>query len=654
MNTNLLSSLTRFFLLLVGLSLSVLNAQDTIPPVINLNPGSNQSIELRCDNPPYVDPGATAYDLRDGNLTYGIKVFSNVNTRRPGKYFVRYTVSDFTGNKTTVDRVVNVENTKFPIHFDAFNSGTSFMFTTYQITPTRMSHNWMLDGDTMKAFKDEIAMLTNLTDGKEHEVCIVEKYCDGDTSLKYCELVLDTIANSRWVTFKTFRDLNSNCRKENDEQSYYQFWGIFNDTGKMIPVFFGPSGSIGYSIIDTNTGYRIPVYMNTLDTFNLTCFGHDTIIAPQTYKDTILHLTMAFSCKPRLSDYEVFGLSASGRVFPGQKFQVYSSSTNRNFYSYNNCGRPDSGWLVFELYGKGRFTSTLSGSLTPDTFTSNKVVVKVGNLNIGNLSQFAALDVFTDTTAQSGDTITIKVSIVTPNAETNKLNNSYYRTFEVRNSYDPNMKTASHEKVSPGFDQAITYNIDFQNTGTAEAINIVLRDTLDDALDTNSYTLLGSSHAVQVTRRGRGLSFRFDGINLPDSGTNQAASHGFVAYSVQPKVPMSTEQIIRNTAYIYFDFNPPVVTNTAETYTFVSNGSVANQDFNQFKIWPNPATNTINFLSISNDATTATIMDVYGKTIRHVNAFTSGQMNISDLPSGMYLLNLKSAQFNATYKVIKE
>jgi hypothetical protein len=47
-------------------------------------------------------------------------------------------------------------------------------------------------------------------------------------------------------------------------------------------------------------------------------------------------------------------------------------------------------------------------------------------------------------------------------------------------------------------------------------------------------------------------------------------------------------------------------------------------------------------------------MDVYGKTIRHVNAFTSGQMNISDLPSGMYLLNLKSAQFNATYKVIKE
>ncbi len=654
MKNNLPFSLSKFFLLLWGLSLSVLYAQDTIPPVINLNPGSNQSIELNCTNPPYVDPGATAYDNRDGNLTYGIQVISNVNTRRPGKYFVRYTVSDFTGNKTTVDRVVVVESRRYPVHFDAYNNGTSFMFTTYQITPTRMSHNWMLDGDTLPAFKDEIAMMTMLKDGKAHEVCIVEKYCDGDTSLKYCEWVSDTLSDARWVTFQTFRDLNSNCFKDNDEQGYFQFWGIFDDTGKMVPVVFGPSGSIGYAMIDTNTRYRIPVYLNTIDTFNLVCFGHDTIIAPQTYQDTILHLTMAFSCKPRLSDYEVFGVTVSGRVFPGQKFQVYSSSTNRNFYSYNNCGRPDSGWLVYQLYGKGRFESTLSGSMTPDTFTSKKVVVKVGNLNLQNLSQFAAFNVMTDTSAQSGDTITVKVSIVTPNAETNKLNNTYYRTFVVRNSYDPNMKSASHEKVSPGFDKAITYTIDFQNTGTAEAINIVLRDTLDEALDTNTFAILGSSHAVQVTRRGRLLSFRFDDINLPDSGSNQVASHGFVAYSVQPKVPMSTEQIIRNTAYIYFDFNPPVVTNTTETYTFVSNGSVVHQDFNRFKIWPNPTKNIINFLSVSNEFTSATLMDVYGQTIRHVNVQSFGQMNISDLPSGLYLLSLKSSQFNATYKVVKE
>ena len=647
-------SFFRVLLLSVAFGMSHLYAQDTIPPVINLNPGSNQSIELSCDNPPYVDPGATAYDLRDGNLTYGIKVWSNVNTRRPGKYYVRYTVSDFSGNKTTVDRVVVVESARYPVHFDAYNNGTSFMFTTYQITPARISHNWMVDGDTLPTFKDEIAMITKLKDGKEHEVCIVEKYCDGDTSLKYCQKVSDTMSDKRWVTFRTFRDLNSNCLQDNDEQAYYQFWGIFDDTGKIIPIMFAPDGSIGYALIDTNTRYRIPVYKNILDTFNLACFGHDTIIAPQTYRDTILYLTMAFSCKPRLSDYEVFGISASGRVFPGQKFQVYSSATNRNFYSYNNCGRPDSGWLVYQLYGKGKFTSTLSGSLTPDTFTSQKVVVKVGNLNLQNLSQYAAFNVMTDTMAQSGDTITVKVSIVSPNAETNKLNNSYYRTFIVRNSYDPNMKTASHEKVSPGFDKAITYTIDFQNTGTAEAINIVLRDTLDADLDTNSFAVLGSSHAVQTTRRGRVLSFRFDDINLPDSGSNQVGSHGFVTYTVSHNLQCCIIISFFNTAYIYFDFNPPVVTNTTKTYTFVSNGSVVNQDFNQFKIWPNPAKSTVNFMSVTNDATDATLMDVYGKTIRHINAQASGQMILSDLPSGLYLLKLASAQFNATYKIVKE
>ncbi|MCB0596178.1 MAG: T9SS type A sorting domain-containing protein, partial [Phaeodactylibacter sp.] len=52
-------------------------------------------------------------------------------------------------------------------------------------------------------------------------------------------------------------------------------------------------------------------------------------------------------------------------------------------------------------------------------------------------------------------------------------------------------------------------------------------------------------------------------IMLPDSNVNEAASHGFVKFliSQRPGNPLGTR--IENSAAIYFDFNAPVITNTA-------------------------------------------------------------------------------------------
>jgi hypothetical protein len=46
-------------------------------------------------------------------------------------------------------------------------------------------------------------------------------------------------------------------------------------------------------------------------------------------------------------------------------------------------------------------------------------------------------------------------------------------------------------------------------------------------------------------------SIHFTEINLPEN--NEAESHGFVTYRIQP---------ISGTASIFFDFNPPIITNT--------------------------------------------------------------------------------------------
>jgi len=73
----------------------------------------------------------------------------------------------------------------------------------------------------------------------------------------------------------------------------------------------------------------------------------------------------------------------------------------------------------------------------------------------------------------------------------------------------------------------LRYTIRFQNTGTYPAERVRLVDTLDANLDLSTLSVLGASHPYSwQVKGGRVLEIVFDQIQLPDSSTNQAASHG--------------------------------------------------------------------------------------------------------------------------------
>jgi hypothetical protein len=83
--------------------------KDNTPPVITVL-GSNPyiyCIQLP-ETPPYEDPGATALDDEDGDITSGISTSSNVDVNAPGIYNVTYTVQDKAGNTATANREVQV------------------------------------------------------------------------------------------------------------------------------------------------------------------------------------------------------------------------------------------------------------------------------------------------------------------------------------------------------------------------------------------------------------------------------------------------------------------------------------------------------------------------------------------------------------------
>lgn len=85
---------------------------DTTPPVITLLGDNPMPVELGGS---YVEPGATATDDRDGDLSANITVTGTVDANTPGTYTLDYNVTDAAGNAgVTVTRTINVSDTTIP------------------------------------------------------------------------------------------------------------------------------------------------------------------------------------------------------------------------------------------------------------------------------------------------------------------------------------------------------------------------------------------------------------------------------------------------------------------------------------------------------------------------------------------------------------
>ena len=84
---------------------------DSTAPAISLI--GSDLIELEVGDT-FTDPGATAYDARDGDVTVGITTSGTVDTAQAGTYTLTYQVADAVGNVETKTRTVKVFNSLYP------------------------------------------------------------------------------------------------------------------------------------------------------------------------------------------------------------------------------------------------------------------------------------------------------------------------------------------------------------------------------------------------------------------------------------------------------------------------------------------------------------------------------------------------------------
>lgn len=223
---------------------------------------------------------------------------------------------------------------------------------------------------------------------------------------------------------------------------------------------------------------------------------------------------------------------------------------------------------------------------------------------------------------------------------------------EVLAAYDPNAKYAHPEGYeSSHFIEAntkIDYQLHFQNTGTATANKVVLMDELSPHLDPTTIRPGVSSHDYEFELLLDGtIRFTFNDIQLPDSTSNEPGSHGFVQFSVAQKPDLPLGTVIENTAAIYFDFNPAILTNTTfhtigRDFILVEVGEVLPASVS-VQAFPNPFAERATFVVEGAEQRTLgfVLYDASGRKVLSDHfAGSSYELDGTRLPAGVYFYQI--------------
>lgn len=228
------------------------------------------------------------------------------------------------------------------------------------------------------------------------------------------------------------------------------------------------------------------------------------------------------------------------------------------------------------------------------------------------------------------------------------LDNSFIYNQIVVGSYDPNniLCIQGEEVPTTYIGEYLHYVINFENTGTAPAENIVVTMEINpDDFDRNSLQILNASHDMQTVINGNIAEFYFQNIALDTGG------HGNILFKIKTNSDLILTDEVGAQANIYFDYNFPVETNEALT-TFRVLG-VDKFDASQIAVYPNPANDIVKIQS-SSVIKDITIFDLQGRRIQTLKEETNTtEVNISELKTGIYFFSIETENGIGIKKVMK-
>jgi hypothetical protein len=470
--------------------------------------------------------------------------------------------------------------------------------------------------------------------------------------IKITEMQTTTGAiNCSGLRLNAFLDLNSNGTQETGEQNFPlgQFHYVMNQNGTTHNIT-APTGV--YNIYDINpaNSYNISYTINSSYTANYS-------VTPGSYSNVNIVVgagMQVYNFPVRVTNNYA---DVATILVPTQQPRPGFTHTNRIIYTNLGTQTVASGTITFNKDAIVTITGNSQGGavLTPTGFTYNFTNLLPFEIRMITVT----MQVPTIPTVSLGNLVTNSVSITPLTGDVVPANNTATVSQIIIGSYDPNDKMEAHgEQIlhsSFSANDFLTYTIRFENTGTASAINVRVNDVLDSKLDENSIKMESASHNYVMDRIGNNINWKFDNIELPATSMDPIASNGYIQFKIKPKPGYAIGDIIPNTAAIYFDFNPPIITNTFQTQ-FVTVLSLDEFENGSFVFYPNPASDfvTISIKDSTNSISTISVYDVLGKMILQKTAndpVTTDTVDLSSVNPGIYFIEVQTEN---NVKVVKK
>lgn len=239
------------------------------------------------------------------------------------------------------------------------------------------------------------------------------------------------------------------------------------------------------------------------------------------------------------------------------------------------------------------------------------------------------------------------------NVGTNPINGneivfSYHQT--VVGSFDPNdIICLQGDNESPSeIGNYLHYIVNFENTGTAPAENVVVKVDIDATkYDVPSLQLLNGSHAVEARVHNNVAEFIFNNIGLETNG------HGNILLKIKSKETLNAGDTVTKKANIFFDYNFPILTNDANTTFQVLSVEEHLRD-NSIAVYPNPSHNVVN-IEAGSVINSVQVYDIQGRLLMtHLAIDTKTKIDISDKANGIYFFKIYSNNGIKLEKIIKK
>lgn len=447
----------------------------------------------------------------------------------------------------------------------------------------------------------------------------------------------------------TYKDANTNCTKDSGDIRLKNVpLKIYDTSSNLLGTTYSALNGV-YQFLNSAGTYDV-VVDTTGKPYRESC-PYPGIDSTITVAQLDTNINFALTCAGGF-DIGIQSIATCGIVFPGQTHYLRINAGDLSKWYNLNCGSGVSGSVSFIVSGPVTYIGPAPGALTP---------VVSGNVYSYSISDFGTVNNSKDfqillqpfTSAQAGDMICVNAKVSPIGGDNDISNNTLLSCYSVVNSYDPNIKEVYPVMVDPNFNDWLTYTIHFQNTGNAPAFNIKLEDTLDTMLDLNTFQVTDYSHENATSLIGRNLTVYFPNIQLPDSSTNPQGSIGFIQYRIKPKTTWVRPYLIKNTAYIYFDFNAPIVTNTTINSIKDITTGIDEQIESNLAVYPNPSHGIFTIDLSSKKKHYVQLYDITGNVVLS-QTIENGKATIDadNLAAGIYNISIKGDSGIANKKLV--